>query len=164
MHAFSVSLAARPVLRGRSCVSRVSRSQKTVTRSRQSHTLVVAGTKNTVFIDGEAGTTGLQVRDRLSKRTDIEIISLFGDARKDTAKRAEMLNKCDVAILCLPDDAAIEAVSLVTNGTGLSHLPRSASLITAPDGRCAVHPKRCSAADYLTVLEPVTVLRCEKQS
>ena len=68
-----------------------------------------------VFIDGEAGTTGLQVRDRLAGRDDIEIISLTGNDRKDPAKRAEFLNAADAAILCLPDDAAIEAVAMCTD-------------------------------------------------
>ena len=76
-----------------------------------------AAAKKKVFIDGEAGTTGLQVRDRLAARDDIEIISLIGDDRKDPVKRAEFLNAADAAILCLPDDAAVEAVSLITNDT-----------------------------------------------
>ena len=76
---------------------------------------IIAASKKKVFIDGEAGTTGLQVRDRLAGRDDIEIISLTGDDRKDPAKRAEFLNAADAAILCLPDDAAIEAVAMCTD-------------------------------------------------
>lgn len=68
-----------------------------------------------VFIDGEAGTTGLQVRDRLASRKDLELISLPKDKRKDATARAEALNDADAAILCLPDAAAIEAASLVDN-------------------------------------------------
>jgi N-acetyl-gamma-glutamyl-phosphate reductase len=71
--------------------------------------------KKKVFIDGEAGTTGLQVRERLEKRTDIELIQLPDELRKDEKARERALNECDCAILCLPDDAAIEAVKLVTN-------------------------------------------------
>ncbi len=68
-----------------------------------------------IFIDGEAGTTGLQIRERLAGRSDLELVSLDDVRRKDTAARAEALNAADVAILCLPDDAAREAVALVQN-------------------------------------------------
>jgi len=70
-----------------------------------------------VFIDGEAGTTGLQVRERLETRRDVELIQLPNDKRKDLEARREALNTCDAAILCLPDDAAIEAVKLVTSAS-----------------------------------------------
>lgn len=68
-----------------------------------------------IFIDGEAGTTGLQIRDRLAVRSDIELISIDAASRKDASARAEKLNSADVVILCLPDDAAREAVALITN-------------------------------------------------
>lgn len=70
-----------------------------------------------IFIDGEAGTTGLQIRERLSERRDIELLAIPAESRKDKAVRAEFLNKADVAILCLPDDAAKESVSLIENDT-----------------------------------------------
>ncbi|MGI6172842.1 MAG: N-acetyl-gamma-glutamyl-phosphate reductase [Christensenellales bacterium] len=69
-----------------------------------------------VFIDGSAGTTGLRIRERLSERRDIDVIALSEEKRKDTASRREALNECDIAFLCLPDAAAIEAVSLIENG------------------------------------------------
>lgn len=68
-----------------------------------------------VFIDGSAGTTGLRIHDRLKNRNDIELITLSGELRKDTAARKEALNSADIAFLCLPDAAAIEAVSLIEN-------------------------------------------------
>ncbi len=68
-----------------------------------------------VFIDGEAGTTGLQIRERLAGRRDIEILSIAPERRKELAARAELLNTADVAILCLPDAAALESVSLIEN-------------------------------------------------
>jgi N-acetyl-gamma-glutamyl-phosphate reductase len=69
--------------------------------------------RTTLFIDGEAGTTGLQIRDRLKGRTDIELVSIAPDKRKDAGARADLLNSVDVAVLCLPDEAAIEAVALI---------------------------------------------------
>ena len=68
-----------------------------------------------IFIDGKAGTTGLRIYDRLSGRQDIELITLSEEERKDTEARRAALNAADVAFLCLPDAAAIEAVSLVEN-------------------------------------------------
>ena len=68
-----------------------------------------------VFIDGEAGTTGLQIAQRLSSRSDVEVLHLGDGERKDALRRAEMLNAADVSILCLPDDAAREAVSMIEN-------------------------------------------------
>jgi N-acetyl-gamma-glutamyl-phosphate reductase len=68
-----------------------------------------------VFIDGEAGTTGLQIRDRLAGRRDLEILSIAAERRKDQDERRRLLNAADVAILCLPDDAAKESVSLIEN-------------------------------------------------
>lgn len=68
-----------------------------------------------VFIDGEQGTTGLQIHDRLRDRADIALMALPVSQRKDARLRAEMLNSCDIAILCLPDDAARDAVAMVKN-------------------------------------------------
>ncbi|OYU70225.1 MAG: N-acetyl-gamma-glutamyl-phosphate reductase [Alphaproteobacteria bacterium PA2] len=68
-----------------------------------------------VFIDGEAGTTGLQIRDRLAGRPDLDILSIDPARRKDPEARAELLNAADAVVLCLPDAASKEAVSLITS-------------------------------------------------
>ncbi len=68
-----------------------------------------------VFIDGESGTAGLQIRARLKKHPDLELVSLPDMERKDRAKRSEILNEVDLVILCLPDDASREAVRLIKN-------------------------------------------------
>ena len=68
-----------------------------------------------IFIDGKAGTTGLRIEERLLARDDVEILSLPEEKRKDTAARKEIINSSDVVFLCLPDDAAREAVSLIEN-------------------------------------------------
>lgn len=68
-----------------------------------------------IFIDGKAGTTGLRIYERLEAREDVELLTLSDEERKDVSARKRMLNSCDVAFLCLPDDAARESVSLVEN-------------------------------------------------
>ena len=68
-----------------------------------------------VFIDGSAGTTGLRIADRLSTRQDITLVRLPEEKRKDPAARKEAINSADIVFLCLPDAAAVEAVSLVEN-------------------------------------------------
>ena len=68
-----------------------------------------------VFIDGSAGTTGLRIRERLANRADLELVTLGGELRKDDAARRDALNAADVAFLCLPDAAAVEAAEMVTN-------------------------------------------------
>jgi len=68
-----------------------------------------------VFIDGAAGTTGLEIRDRLSGRRDLSVIVLGEDRRKDAGARSEALNDADFVILCLPDEAARESVALIRN-------------------------------------------------
>ena len=68
-----------------------------------------------IFIDGKAGTTGLRIEERLSQRNDIEIVTISEELRKDPVAKKEILNSVDVAFLCLPDQAAIESVSLIDN-------------------------------------------------
>jgi len=70
-----------------------------------------------IFIDGAAGTTGLEIRERLANRRELRIVSLEGERRKDAVAREDALNGADVAILCLPDEAAREAVSLIKNNS-----------------------------------------------
>ena len=73
--------------------------------------------KPKIFIDGEHGTTGLQIRALLAGRNDLEVISVPVERRKELTARKEFLNAADVAILCLPDDAAKESVALIENDT-----------------------------------------------
>ena len=68
-----------------------------------------------VFIDGSSGTTGLRIADRLSRRDDISLIRLPEEQRKDSSARRDAMNRADIAFLCLPDDAAREAVSFLEN-------------------------------------------------
>ena len=69
----------------------------------------------TVFVDGQEGTTGLQINEYLAQRSDIELLKIDSDKRKDLAERKRLINESDVTFLCLPDEAAKESVSLVDN-------------------------------------------------
>ena len=69
----------------------------------------------TVFIDGREGTTGLQIEERLATRADLQLLQIDPDKRKDPAARKELLNAADFVFLCLPDDAAREAVAMIEN-------------------------------------------------
>jgi N-acetyl-gamma-glutamyl-phosphate reductase len=71
--------------------------------------------KPKVYIDGQEGTTGLQIYDRLGERDDIQLLLIDPARRKDTAERKKFLNEADLVFLCLPDAAAVEAVSLIEN-------------------------------------------------
>ena len=68
-----------------------------------------------VYIDGSAGTTGLRIRERFADRTDVELLTIPEELRKDAAARQQRMNESDITFLCLPDAAAIEAEALVTN-------------------------------------------------
>ncbi len=71
--------------------------------------------KTKVYIDGSEGTTGLRINERFQGRDDVEILSIDPEKRKDPVERGKMINASDITFLCLPDAAAIEAVSLVEN-------------------------------------------------
>lgn len=86
----------------------------------------------TIFIDGEAGTTGLQIRNRLADRTDIAIVSIDPEKRKDDAERKRLLNSVDLAVLCLPDQAAKDAVAMIDN-PDVKVLDASTAFRTASD-------------------------------
>jgi N-acetyl-gamma-glutamyl-phosphate reductase len=73
---------------------------------------------HTIFIDGAAGTTGLEILDRLAGRSEFSLLTLAEAKRKDIAARREALNEADFAILCLPDEAAREAVALIDAASG----------------------------------------------
>ena len=68
-----------------------------------------------IFVDGQEGTTGLRIHEMLARRSDIEVLRIDTEKRKDMAERARLLNAADIAFLCLPDAAAREAVALVDN-------------------------------------------------
>ncbi|MBB3196772.1 N-acetyl-gamma-glutamyl-phosphate reductase [Roseateles terrae] len=71
--------------------------------------------KYAVYVDGQEGTTGLRINEYLALRTDVEVLRIDADKRKDAAERARLLNAADVAFLCLPDAASREAAAMVTN-------------------------------------------------
>ena len=123
-----------------------------------------------VFIDGSAGTTGLRIRERLSSRADLELVVLPDEVRKDVAARRDALNSCDVAFLCLPDAAAIEAVSLVENpntvviDTSTAHRTSDGWEYGFPElaGRRAAIAKSkrianpgCHASGFIALIEPL---------
>ncbi|MDE6724383.1 MAG: N-acetyl-gamma-glutamyl-phosphate reductase, partial [Ruminiclostridium sp.] len=68
-----------------------------------------------IFIDGKEGTTGLKIYERFKERSDLEILTIDDDKRKDVNERKKMINSSDFTFLCLPDAAAVEAVSLTEN-------------------------------------------------
>ncbi|MGO4495612.1 N-acetyl-gamma-glutamyl-phosphate reductase [Paenibacillus sp. 2RAB27] len=70
-----------------------------------------------IFVDGQEGTTGLKIHDYLSKISDIEVIEIASDQRKDYETRKALINEADLVFLCLPDDASRDSVSMVTNHT-----------------------------------------------
>lgn len=122
-----------------------------------------------VFIDGSAGTTGLRIVDRLESREEIELIRIPEELRKDRKAREEAINAADIAFLCLPDAAAVEAAALVHGSTAV--IDTSTAHRTAPDwdygfpelrgrrGRiaasCRVANPGCHASGFISLIEPL---------
>ena len=124
-----------------------------------------------VFIDGSAGTTGLRIADRLAARTDLQLIKLPEELRKDPAARKEALFAADIAFLCLPDAAAVEAVALA-EGSGVKIIDTSTAHRTndswaygfaelsaehrhAIEGSCRVANPGCHASGFIAGAYPL---------
>ena len=109
-----------------------------------------------VFIDGSAGTTGLRIADRLAERTDISLIKLPEEQRKDIASRKDAINSADIVFLCLPDAAAMEAVTLVEN-PNVKIIDTSTAHRTNPDwayGMPELHGQREKIAASRRIANP----------
>lgn len=89
--------------------------------------------KPKIFIDGEHGTTGLQIRTRMAGRSDVELLSIPEAERRNAQLREDLLNSADVAILCLPDDAAKEAVAMVSGNSQVRIIDTSTAHRVNPD-------------------------------
>jgi N-acetyl-gamma-glutamyl-phosphate reductase len=85
-----------------------------------------------IFIDGEHGTTGLQIRTRMADRRDVELVSIPEAERRNAAMREDMLNSADIAILCLPDDASKEAVAMVSANNNVRVIDTSTAFRVNP--------------------------------
>ncbi len=122
-----------------------------------------------VFIDGSAGTTGLRIHSRLSRRSDLSLLILPEELRKDTAARKEAINQSNVAFLCLPDGAAVEAASFVTNphtviiDTSTAHRTHpdwSYGFAEVTDAEILADAKRianpgCHASGFIALVKPL---------
>ncbi len=89
--------------------------------------------KPKIFIDGEHGTTGLQIRTRMAGRSDVELLSIPEAERRNAAIREDLLNSADVAILCLPDDASKQAVTMLQGNNKVRIIDTSTAYRIAPD-------------------------------
>ncbi|MDE2274982.1 MAG: N-acetyl-gamma-glutamyl-phosphate reductase, partial [Burkholderiales bacterium] len=124
-----------------------------------------------VFVDGQEGTTGLQIHELLARRHDIELLRIGPERRKDAAERARLLNAADVAFLCLPDAAAREAATWVTNprtcliDASTAHRTDPAWVFglpeLAPPQRAAIRSAKrianpgCHASAFILLLRPL---------
>ena len=112
-----------------------------------------------IFIDGSAGTTGLRIYERLESRNDIELIRLSEELRKDINARKAALNSADIAFLCLPDAAAIEAVSLVENDSTII-IDTSTAHRTNPDWAYGFPELSAEREEKLAVSKRIAVPGC----
>ena len=124
-----------------------------------------------IYIDGQAGTTGLRIRERLAERSDVTVLTLPEELRKDTEARREIMNSVDIVFLCLPDAAAREAVTLIENpavrvlDTSTAHRTNPAWAYGFPElgedfyekvktsGRIAV--PGCHASGFIALVRPL---------
>jgi N-acetyl-gamma-glutamyl-phosphate reductase len=131
----------------------------------------MAKTKKTVFVDGQHGTTGLKIHERLKGRKDIELIEIPEEKRKDPETKKKLINEADIVFLCLPDDAARESVSLIKNNSvcvidgstahritegwvyGLPELKREQRKLIKTSKRIAV--PGCHATGFISMLYPL---------
>ena len=112
-----------------------------------------------VFIDGSVGTTGLRIYERLQNRADVELMLLPEEERKNAESRKKALNSCDIAFLCLPDPAAMEAVSMIEN-PDVTVIDASTAHRTN-EGWCYGFPELSSAiAEKLSVAKRIAVPGC----
>ena len=123
-----------------------------------------------VFIDGSAGTTGLRIGERLAGRSELEILSLPSELRKDPAAREEIINAADIAFFCLPDAASVEAAAMV-HGEHTSVIDTSTAHRTSPDwaygfpelhglrekilNSCRIANPGCHASGFISLVEPL---------
>lgn len=112
-----------------------------------------------VFIDGDQGTTGLQVRQWLAGRNDLRLLQLPSEHRKSAAHRADALNDCDVALLCLPDDAAREAVALLRR-PGVRVIDASSAHRTSPGWVYGLPELEAAHAERIATAERVSNPGC----
>lgn len=89
--------------------------------------------KTKIFVDGEHGTTGLQIRERLRDRADVRVLPIAPEKRKDIVARRELINEADIVFLCLPDEAARESVSLVDESAAVRIIDGSTAHRTEPN-------------------------------
>ena len=124
-----------------------------------------------VFVDGQEGTTGLQINEYLGQRADIELLRIASEKRKDLAERKRLINESDVTFLCLPDDAARESVTLVDNpntcviDASTAHRVNPAWTFglpeLAPDQRARIRASKrianpgCHATAFILALKPL---------